>query len=541
MKKLQKRLALLLAAVTALSTTGCSNTTQADNSSEKQDGNVLSVAATRQPPSFDPQDSNTSVCEFTSYNCYDTLLKFSTDGTKLEPNLAESWEQVDDTTYTYKIRDGVKFCDGNEMTMEDVLYSVNRVMELNYGMSYLFDKVDHFEADDASHTLTVHLKEPDSTWQYVPATATFEVVEKAVVEKEGDNYGTTGGTCVGTGPYMLKSWVDNSEIVLVKNPYWWGDPDTLDIDEIDYYVMADTSTIELAVQNGTIDFAPSVSADMADTYAKVDGYTLYTTEGTTTNFLALNTEVEPFNDINARKALAYCIDSATYRSTFGGDYAKPLDVTLLPECMKYQDPDAWASLVDGLEDYTVQDFGKAADYLKQSAYPDGFTFDVYATESGKATAELLQAMVQQADIGISMNIVQIQDGDLFNYQYGLNLDADGHRPYAAYVNGWVSDYLDPVGYLKTLFHSANKAPGAANQAMWSDEEFDKLIDHSYTTTDDKERLDDFLAAAKIEAEACAYVPLEAVNDIYVLNDKYTFEPSPQAFWNFSFRDFSLAK
>ena len=71
------------------------------------------------------------------------------------------WEQVDDTTYTYKIRQGVKFSDGNEMTMDDVLYSLNRVTEDNYYMSYLFANVDSFEADNDTWTLTVHLKQPD--------------------------------------------------------------------------------------------------------------------------------------------------------------------------------------------------------------------------------------------------------------------------------------------------------------------------------------------------------------------------------------------
>ena len=71
---------------------------------------------------------------------------------KLKPALAESWKQVDDTTYTYKIRQGVKFSDGNEMTMDDVLYSLNRVTEDNYYMSYLFANVDSFEADNDTWT-----------------------------------------------------------------------------------------------------------------------------------------------------------------------------------------------------------------------------------------------------------------------------------------------------------------------------------------------------------------------------------------------------
>lgn len=544
MKK-SKLLAVILAAVTALSLGACSNTTSSQTTStaasgSASSGNVLRVAYTRQPPSFDPKDSNTSACEFTSYNCYDTLLSFTNDGTDVEPNLAESWEEVDDTTYTYKIRDGVKFCDGNDMTMEDILYSLNRVKEKNYGMSYLFNHVDKFEVDDSTRTLTVHLTEADSTWKYVPATATFEIVEKAVVEKEGDNYGTTGGSCVGTGPYMLDSWKDNSEIVLKKNPYWWGDPKTLDIDEIDYYIMQDASTIELAVQNGTVDFAPSLTTDIAKTYKKLNNVSILRTMGTSTNFIALNTEVEPFDDVNARKAFAYCIDSKTIMDTMGGEYAELLDSTLLPSSMKYQDPDAWAKTVAGLEDYSGQDFAKAKEYLSKSKYADGFTIDLYSL-TPTTEAELIQSMVEQANIGIKVNIVELQSSDLFNYEYGLNMDENGHRPYQAYLSGWVSDYLDPVGYYKALLHSDNKAQGCANEAMWSNKDFDKLIDDSYKTSDDTERLNDFMEAAKIESAELPYIPIYASDDLYALNNKYTFKPSPQAFWNFSFKNFSLAK
>lgn len=120
--------------------TGCFNNTGSGSGSGSSGGNsetVLRVGYTQEPSSFDPADFTIVAATLTGYDCYDTLLNFSHDGTKVEPALAESWEQVDDTTYTYKIGQGVKFSDGNEMTMDDVLYSLNRVTEDNYYMSYL--------------------------------------------------------------------------------------------------------------------------------------------------------------------------------------------------------------------------------------------------------------------------------------------------------------------------------------------------------------------------------------------------------------------
>lgn len=149
MKKFSRKIAAAAALAITVSScmTGCFNNTGSGSGSGSSGGNsetVLRVGYTQEPSSFDPADFTIVAATLTGYDCYDTLLNFSHDGTTVEPALAESWEQVDDTTYTYKIRQGVKFSDGNEMTMDDVLYSLNRVTEDNYYMSYLFANVDSF-------------------------------------------------------------------------------------------------------------------------------------------------------------------------------------------------------------------------------------------------------------------------------------------------------------------------------------------------------------------------------------------------------------
>ena len=150
--------------------------------------------------------------------------------------------------------------------------------------------------------------------------------------------------------------------------------------------------------------------------------------------------------------------------------------------MYYMDPDKWHTAVSEMEDYTVQDYDKAKEYLAKSKYPDGFEFDFYTLSANVPEAELIQSMV--GEIGIKMNIKEILSADMFSYLYGFNEDENGNRPYQAFGSSWVSDYLDPVGNLKTMFHSSNTVPGCANQAMWKNADFDALIDKSYETTDD---------------------------------------------------------
>lgn len=534
MRRWKKVVAAALAAVMVLSTlTGCGGSGSTSNGKNEKGEVVLRVGSIGEPNSLDPKDFN--YYQEIGYDFYSRLLKFNQDGSDVEPDLAESWEQVDDTTYTYKIREGVKFSDGKDLTMEDVLYSMERVTKNEYSMSYLFANVDKFTVDDASWTLTVKLKQPDSTWKYVPATSPCTIVEKEICEAEGEKYGTREGSVVGTGPYKFVSWTAGTEIDYEKNENWFGGADTLDIDKIEYYIMSDSSTIALACKSGTIDFGAHILNSEYSIIDNLDNYEFTTNAGTSTYFTSLNTEIAPFDDVNARKALAYCIDSKAIAEQIGGKYASQLPTVSITKSMRYMDEKMWDECFAECEDYTVQDYDKAKEYLAKSKYPDGFSFTVYSTEEYVAEMELMQSMC--AKIGIEMKIEKILAADSFTYSYGYNADENGHRPYQALAGGWISDYVDPVGQLKTVYHGDNTATGCANKAMWKNEEFDKLIDKTYLTTDDKERMKLFVEATKIASDACPYITTYEKDTVYAINKNFSFTPSPQVFWNFSYADF----
>lgn len=525
--------AMLVAAMTVSCLTGCGNTSNSDSAKNESGEVVLRVGSYGEPNSMDPKEFN--FYHEIGYDFYSRLLKFNDAGDDVEPDLAESWEQVDDTTYTYKIREGVKFSDGKDLTMEDVLYSMERVTKNEYSMSYLFSNVKSFSVDDKKWTLTVKLNQPDCTWKYVPATSPCTIVQKEICEKEGEKYGTREGSVVGTGPYKFVSWTAGTEIDFEKNENWFGDASTLAIDKVKYFIMADSSTIALACKSGTIDFGCRIESSEYSIIENMDNFEFTSGPGTTTDFLSLNTEIEPFNDENARKALAYCIDSAAITTQIGGKYAKKLPSVSITESMKYMDKAAWDNLFASEEDFTVQDYAKAKEYLAKSKYPDGFEFTVYTTETYVPEMELMQAMC--GEIGIKMNIEKILEADSFTYQYGYNAKEDGTRPYQALAGGWISDYVDPVGQFKTIYHSDNTATGCANKAMWKNKEFDELINKSYLTTDDSKRMKYFLDAAKVAINACPYITTYEKDYVYAINKNFSFQPSPQDFWNFSYAKF----
>ena len=498
---------------------------------------VFRVGYSTEPPSFDPADFNSTACTLACYDCYDTLLNFNDEGTELLPGIAESWEQIDELTYSYKIREGVKFSDGSDLTMEDVLYSMERVLDADesYSMSYLFESVESFEID--GWNLIVHLSKADSTWKYVPATSPCTIVSKAACEAAGDNYGTIDGPCVGTGPYVKQSWTSGTEIVLVKNEYWWGGVENLAIDKVIISIISDDTARALAAQSGQLDYVRMITSEVLDIYQGASQFDFVVYPATSSNFLAFNCAKEPFNDVNARRAVAYCIDKEAITKAIGGEYATVSKGVPMPSTMYYMDEDAWNYANENtIEDY-AQDYDKARECLAASAYPDGFEFDYYCTASGVQQAEAIQYMVSQ--IGITMNIHEILNSESFGISYGYTLDENGDRVYDMLGTGWLSDYLDPIGYLKPHWHSASIYPGGCNKAVYSNAEVDALLDQTYAITDDKERAALMIKACEIAASEVPYVTLYERQDNYVINKAFTHSEGPSFFWNFSYSEIGV--
>ncbi|WP_310605187.1 ABC transporter substrate-binding protein [Anaerosporobacter sp.] len=552
MKKKILSLLLVSTMVAGLCLSGCSSSNtktenQATTAEEGSEGTkttnsgetVFTIGYTQEPKSFDPKYINGTAATLSCFDCYDTLLNFNDAGTEVLPGLAEKWEQVDDLTYKYKIKEGVKFCDGTDMTMEDVLFSMERVKSETYAMSYLFDFVDHWEIT-GDWEITCYLTEADVTWKYALCTVAGVVISKDAVEKAGEEYGSINGTVVGTGPYMRDSWTSGTEITLVKNPYYWGDPTTLDVDKVQYLIFADQATLALAVQAGQVDYTRGLPIDQMSIYEAISDYSINIYQGTSSTFLAFNTQKYPFDDANARKAVAYCIDKESITSLIGGQFAEVSKAVVFPESMFYMNTDAWNQFNDSAETYQ-QNYEKAKEALAASAYADGFEFEYWCATSGVNQAEMIQAMIDASGLPIKMIIHEYQAADqsAIAYGYASALDENGKRPYNMLGTGWLSDYLDPIGYLKCHFHSTQNYEGGANKAAWINTNYDAFIDESYVNPDDKERANLMIQAYQYVIEDCPYVSLFQQLDRYIISNEFDYTEGPAFFWNFSVANVKL--
>lgn len=510
-----------------------------DSSGTAGAGETFVIGVTSEARSLDPA-YNYNQNEFITLNhMYDTLLVFSADGTELLPSLVTSWEIVDELTYVYQLRDDVTFWDGNKMTVEDVVYSLNRIMDpaTAANTAFLFANVASIEAT-GEWEFTVKLSAPDALWKYVPATVAGQVVEKAYVEEKGDSFGTAEGGTMATGPYMFESWVSGSQFTYKKNPNYWDKAAELLFDEVDVVIMTDETALAVAASSGQVDMVVNFSTDNMGQYQKSAGLDVIYSEGPNNAFIAMNNQRAPFDDVNVRKAVACAIDEVSITTSTKAEYATPagaLDFDV--EIMGFETED-WNKLEDSLTSYSYN-VEKAKEYLAQSAYPDGFTCNFLCGSGSTRVAEIVQYNLKE--LNINVEIIPLTASELLSYVYGSVMDDSGARDYDMISYGWLPDYLDPANYLQPFYQGINAGAGGSNCAGYQNEEVDKLLEAQLQTTDVKERSQLMMDAYKIINEDCPYKLLNYFGNTLAINNKYHYELSPMWIYNINVKDITLAQ
>ena len=540
MKK--KFVALFLALTCAFSVCGCSNAGTTGTSQSSQEAvstdsestaggtGTFSVGLALEPSSLDPIHNYAQDTMLCVNNLYDALLDVDADG-NLQPMLAKSWEQVDDLTYVYEIRDDVCFSDGTPMTMEDVIYSLERYWKPEYAAdtNWMYASVESIE-QTGDWELTVKLSQADSSWQYVPSTSAGQIVCKAYVEAQGEKYGTTEGGTLGTSAYKLDSWTAGSEIVLSRNEYYWNKDETVPFDKVVFKIITDSSSRILAANSGQVNMIAKIPSQELSQYDK-NAVDVYSVTGTNVKYAAMNTQKAPFDDVNFRKAVAYAVDKKAIKEALIGENGKTASTLCFDDALYILDKDSWSSYADEIADDYSYDVEKAKEYLAKSAYPDGYDITYVCLEGESSIAQMVQAYL--AEIGINVTIIEAQASDWYAQSYGMTTDENGFRDYNMFEFEWYSDFPDPSATMLCLLNGYNCGEGGTNSAEYSNADVDALFEKQTASSDVKERSDALLEIAGIVNEDIPYLNFYYENNNYILSKGYSYEFSP--FWLFTYR------
>ncbi len=492
MKYLKKRLALLLAVIMSMTLllTGCgstatpSDTAAAGEATGEKDG-VLNWGLMSDIVSLDPIYAYDTTTNAVVNNITEGLL-FIDDQSQLQPNLASSWEAVDDTTYVYQIRDDVTFSDGSAMTMDDVLFSLNRNIGTDSYVGWMYANVASLE-QTGDWELTVKLTNPDALWKYTFATTAGHIISKAYYDAHTDGFGTATGGVMGTGAYQLDHWTNGSEIVLTANENYWNGGFSFDFNKIVFSIIIEDTTRLTALHSGQLDFFLDVPVSMLDQVEDANT-TLKMVDSFGIDFLSFNTAKAPFDDVNVRQAIAYAIDAVSIVDNIVGEAgAHSTGLTFGPSL--YTAPgnaEDWAAYADTL-DYYQYNIDKAKECLAKSSVPNGFDCTLQVSEllSFNAIATYVQSTL--SELGINVTIEKHTTDEMITMQFGGNL-TDGVKNYDMGLFTWYSDFPDASGNPYPNFLGSNAGEGGSNTSSYQNSDLDALLLAQSASLDDAERV-----------------------------------------------------
>ncbi len=385
--------------------------------------------------------------------CLETVLKFNSSG-QLVPELATSVSQPGPTTYVYRLRQGVQFWDGSEMTSADVVYSWNYERQPS---AYDYDVFADVKSVTAAGpwTVVVRLVHPNPSWQYTPALSGSEIFEKKFAEAHPGTFGQPGVLVMGTGPWKVDSLDPTTGAELSANPNWWGG--SVPIAHISVKFFSSETSMALAMRAGAIDLVTYIPDP--DSFAATSGATIVSAPSFYANALfSMNTQTPPWNDVHVRRAAAYALDRPAIIAASGGP-ANPLYTLLIPQMLKeVASPGQINALMSSLPLYRYN-LAKAKQELEESAYPHGFHASLFQY-SGYPDVNISQVVAAQlAKIGIDTQVKLVPIGAWSAAETG----PPGRRPTAEFTYG--AETPDISGY-DWLLGRQNLKVGQEDTAAW---------------------------------------------------------------------------
>jgi len=457
---------LVFSTVAALALAGC--TVGSGTADDDSGSSVLSVAASAAVTTWDPVRSFSTEALYLG-NVYEPLLWKNADGAAEEftPAIAESWEvSSDGLTWTFTIREGATFHDGETVDAEAVKASIEAAQD-HAGASFIWAPLESVDAPDDT---TVVMNLAYSAPMDLIAASTYGawiVSPKALEASADDEAYFEQGIDAGSGPYAVKSYTPGEKVVLEAYDDYWNEDAAPSYDIVDIAITPDAVTAQQMLTSGEVDLATNLPLENIDTVA-ADLESSVKTSNSPFNFLALfNTAKAPLNDPKVRQALSYAVPYQDIIDVGGAGYGTQSRGPVPKGIFPYS---------EDVPQYT-QDLDKAKALLAEAGHADGLTLTLTFASENPAQARFVPLIKDAfAKIGVTLDV----RAELFNQQWE-NAKADPATAQDIFVLYYWPTYSDAgADNLYSLFHSSEEP--FFNLSYWNSPEYDALIDEAGTLT-----------------------------------------------------------
>lgn len=470
----------------------------------------------QEPQNMDPTINDYSTGSYALQSLFRGLYKYAEDGS-LVPAMAESCEISEDgCTYTFTLREGLKWSDGTPLTAYDFEYSWKRVLDPEvasdtaytlYGViknGYECFVEQTVSVDDLpiraldDRTFQVELIAPASYFLTLTASTAFMPVQKATVEANGNDWAADPSTYVCNGPFMLSEMKKDESYTLVKNPNYYN-ADEVKIDTVQYVFINAAETVKMAFDNGELDIATSVNNDALTAYQGTENLVASNRIGY--RYFEFNCSKPPFDDARVRSALTLALNREILINNIIGDPTRPQLRGWVPYGIKdVLEPELdWR---DAVGDAFTEDIELAKQLLAEAGYPNGEGFPEFSIKYVPDTElqKLCEAMAQmwKQYLGINCAVTAVESGVYWADDTGTRKSGDFEIAYM----GYTLDYNEP----SAAFFVLENAEGSA-ATRWDCPEYLELTAQMRTGIEGLDRESLYKQAEALLAQECPIIPI----------------------------------
>lgn len=435
--------------------------------------------------SMDPQIQNDTTSEQVVKMLYNTLLKFEDDGTVVG-DLAESWSVSEDKlTWTFNLKQGVKFHNGKELTSADVKATFDRALNAEAGGLRTTEIIKMFTSVEAPdpYTVTITTDAPYGPMESLMCNMSLGIMDADYIEQYGLDLGTSAEGENGTGPFKVVSWERDQEIVVERFDEYFDTPAKLQT--VVYTIIPEAASRVIALETGEVDVIDKpTDEDLARLEADTENFTVLRKPTISQRLFRFGCNDPIISNTKVRQAIVYAIDrQAIIDALFTGS-GYPSTAPLAPVTFGYSD-------LGEIE----QDLELAKSLLAEAGYPDGFDTKIVTTERYQNGIELAEIISQQlAQIGINAEIEVWEWSALSASWNGITAD-EFDQP--IFIMGAGPSMRDADGGLRGLYTTSETGLNDRNYGFYSNAEVDALIEQGMQETDQQKRVEIYKEAMEI--------------------------------------------